>query len=82
MVWEPPIYKKTSVFGSQQALLLQMGTTHLCDQRAVLLHPDVWCGSLDLRHEIAAANVVFGGHAAVLTVAATNPFLKGISLAM
>ena len=54
-----------------------MGTTHLCHQRAVLLHPDVWCGALDFRHEIAGANVIFGGHAAVLTVAATNPFLAG-----
>jgi hypothetical protein len=72
---EAPHRKKTS--GSQQALLLQMGTTHLCHQRAVLLHPDVWCGALDFRHEIAGANVIFGGHAAVLTVAATNPFLAG-----
>jgi hypothetical protein len=37
----------------------------------------VWCGALDFRHEIAGANVIFGGHAAVLTVAATNPFLAG-----
>ena len=54
-----------------------MGTTHLGHQRAVLLHPDVWCGALDFRHEVTGADVIFGGHAAVLTVAATVPFLAG-----
>ena len=67
----PPLWRSQL---AEQAFLLQTVTNEFSDGRAMLLHPNVWCGALDFRQKVTSTKVIFGRHTAVLTVGTPNSF--------